>query len=264
MKTYEDVSIQIQVLGALELLVCNTEDRVYLAGGLTCVLSKMKEYRSITEIQKYGWFVFENVLAELQEEKKNDAVMEICALEGIQLIIDALKNNPNNPGLQESGCLALGNIMGQGIIELNKEIYNSNGIKLVLNAIRYHDKHTEVIKNGCLSIANACFENIECQNIVIDLGGMELLRDIASLLLFCEDIKFEQRMDALNFVFWALHSLILENKDNENRLNSIMDPSIRELIVSVKYSKQCNKLPELIQTVLHLENQLQPTPTKHQ
>jgi len=84
---------------------------------------------------------------------------EIARSDGIEYMVSAMINHPENPEIQEQGCRVLQNVgaLAPYNQDVRKRITKSRNVETVLEALRQHDSHQKIQENGRGALKNMRF-----------------------------------------------------------------------------------------------------------
>jgi hypothetical protein len=102
----------------------------------------------------------------------NEARTEILRGGGVTLVVSAMREYPNDAGLQQYACEALAEISVHG--NGDEEILQAGAAPLIIAAMRRHGQYAELVEYACWALSHlTCFEGLRAA--VVAGGGVALV-----------------------------------------------------------------------------------------
>lgn len=143
---------------------CDNRQKIVANGGSNLFINLMTKYKDSMTIHDDCIAVIRNIVADNAKVQE-----EINKLNGIEIIIEAVKKFTKNEKLCLKSCAALRYLC---FLQVNRtKISEVNGIEQMVQVLKQHRKNEQLIENALLAIGNATFENEKNKNDVGVSGG---------------------------------------------------------------------------------------------
>jgi len=166
MKTYLlSIGIQLQICKIIGNLACYSEQELLENDTLLLILLCMQNHDS-HELLRYAFVA----IANLTSQEKGQ--IQMLKLGGIEIILDTMQKQIDQPRVQAEACLALGNLAFQEPIR--KKIAELTGIELIIKLIQTHPTDPRVNSHACFALGNMC----EHRGSKEKMKGLNLLKHL--------------------------------------------------------------------------------------
>jgi hypothetical protein len=141
------------------------------AGADHCVISTLWNFPSSVPVQYYGVIAMGELVAHSHLPNQKSIVLK----GGVEVVLTAMKNHPEEETLQEEACRTLKNVMKY--FDMAKQhVARHNGISRILQAMMTHPEYASVQRQACYALTSlSCLKAIS-DELVTNQGHAVLLK----------------------------------------------------------------------------------------
>lgn len=166
---WQHVGIQVTGCQAVANLFAGVSDDIK-AKGISCIKTTLKAMRlhaSEPQIQFYGCCALRNLSRMLHAA--------VAQAGGMATIVIAMRDNLENPALQEQACAALYNLLSNGTIDDIFSLASEGGISTLLQVLKQYPKRPQVQQQGLGALAFLSTRKANNQETIMMGKGLHLV-----------------------------------------------------------------------------------------
>jgi hypothetical protein len=138
-------------------------------GAHLAVVHAMRRNEKDALLQQYGLSILTNISCCHLDDIRT--AQDIIAVGGLESCISSMGRHLGQAGLQEAGCLLLGNFWW--IPDVRKKVADAGGVEAVINAMENHKTDTLVQRRGCTALKALLVDSRFAHQMAVDAGGVD-------------------------------------------------------------------------------------------